>query len=303
MDNIANIAYYEFAIDVAQENRKISECLFGAKATRLISESAEYMEAINEGVASSVIEFIKNLFQKVIDFFKKLFGAISGKNDSGLPKYAVNHNLIKKCEDKIKDIKPEDKNAFKLEKANATAIVDKTLPLVKQIYDKYDKDLNKVMASFESQIEGKSKYELYWLNDAEIEKDKEELKRLSDKDYLADGLTDVSFGDISNIINQYKSSENFMKELRNKLDTAIKKMQEHQKTVEKSKTRLKGEDAKSEEIFNKVRAYILATTAIMTTAATNEFNLNIKKFNSYESILKKFAAFKSEKEEGKEGGK
>ena len=284
MDNTIDILYYEYMQELASNNQQILECIVGSKCVDILKENGQ--DVIFEGnVLTSITKFIKNLFDKVIGFFKKIIDFITGKNktttsDGKEVKKSINLHLITKCEEKMKSFKAEDRNKFKLEHADPSKSVKHNVEEIDKIFDKHSKLLNPIMETI-------GNTQVFAPSHDYVERDNKTIDELSNKESIA--KEDISFNNIVNILSSYKESEKRINELKGKLESSIKQMEEYKKKAENVKP-----TEETQKKWVDIKNYIIAATNTMVKAARANVNLELFAFNSQESILKKFVEFKSE---------
>lgn len=300
MNNNLDIMYYEYMMEMSTENQKIIESLLTSKFVKLLNESSEDKETfIFEGnILESIIEFIKKIFDKIIGFFKKIIDFITGKNKNDEFKFEVNKQLIEKCEKRIKEISAEDRDKFKLEKADTRKAVKDRLPKIEALFKEHDDFLKKSMEKIDNALNKTFSFDLYeWHKPEKMEADDKTLAELTNQENIKKELTDITFTHIANIISEYKNGSESVDKFKNKLEECIKRYESYKKKAEKLKDRAAGEE--SEKTLTELKNYIFSATALLIKAAKANINLEIYNYNSQEKILKKFIEFKSSKGETK----
>lgn len=286
-----DIMYYEYMMESIQADREIKELLLGAKAAGILNEACEELSIYEANIFNTVFEKIKEIFDRVIDFFKRLFDKVT-KERVCVP----DEKLIKKVEDKIKDISNEDKNNFILREANIADNCNKWLSeqsLYGIVKNLAYSDLNAVEKEFNNFLDGKGptdyedRYNKLIKSVTEANKDIDES---TTKDALMKGAKDVSFNDIKTILILYKDKE-ISSKLKNNLVEVTKKMQTKQKEFSKGK----GKEFKTSDISYFQNAITQLTNLIIKLEKSRLQVSNIL-FHNQEAILRKFVAYKSNAE-------
>lgn len=305
MINELDINYYSYLIEMELEHRKFRERLFASTSLNMLRESnnAEFVEPVYEGVLKSIFDFIANIFQKVIDFFKNILNFLTGKKGNNTDySFTVDQDLLTRCEQKMKDFSLEDRKTFKLEKIDAYEILKTNVPSIETLLKNHRNVLDDTMNKFEKLSKADVGLELFKHDTLEtIEKDSKKIDELRNIDNIEDSFKDITFNEISKVMSNYKSGEKIIADLKVEVENSIKDMEGYKKKVEKSNLEKRAITENSEKVIKDVKNYILAATSLITKGSKAKMDLNLIAFGSQGKILRKFVAFKSEKED-KQGG-
>ncbi len=287
--NTIDLMYYEFMIDLVSENRKINEAVMAPKFMKLyVNEGADEISICEAKAIQTVMEFIKKIFDKVIEYCKKMIEFITVK----FP-YKPKKQLIEACDNKLKNATEEEKN-FKLEKVDFT---DKTIDNINYIQDmaaKIKNELSKVMEDFKFAVT-RENFDINKLNTIKEEtKDfTMQLDERSNTENLKKDAKDVTFGSISEILDDYKDSESFVKDFKDSVSNVSKMMNNYKKAVNKVSLLTKRSEKFDQHISN-FKDAILSGTTFINRCMKDTLNLILFDYRNQEYILKKFVSGKSE---------
>lgn len=283
--NTISIDYYSLMLELTQENQKINESIFGSKVMNILNESRSSDElAIYEAnIISSIIEFMKKIFDKVIEFFTNIINRIF-KKEIGIK---VDNKLIKACEEKIKSISNEDRINFKLEKANADKPCYTRITDANAIMKDYSERLKPAMDSVNDTIKTGYGFIFNTFNAEEIKNNNEVLDNSLDKEKIKEECEDIKFSDISGIISDYKNAEAETDKLRKEFENINKDMKRNKRKIEK----IRPASSENKDIINNIKNSLISVTNIIAKSAKTALNLTVIKYRSKESILRKFVSF------------
>ena len=79
MDNI-DILYYDSMLESVIEDRKIMELTMGSRIEMMLNESSNELAIYEAGILNTILDVIKKLFERVIQFIKDIIAYITRKN-------------------------------------------------------------------------------------------------------------------------------------------------------------------------------------------------------------------------------
>lgn len=292
--NELDILYYDIMIESVIEDRKIMDLSFGAKfAKQLLTESWEVEDvAIYEAkVIDGVINAIKTIFDKIIEFLSKL-------HDVVFKTFSPNQKLIKLCEEKIKSITIEERDSFILKSIDFTDSISNNIEPINKLIENTKTDLKEVMKNFDTIFERydeKNVDFLYKVKD-NIEVANKELDILSNIENIKSSANDVQYDNLRDILDSYKLSKQSISEYKEFVKDTEKKMKEYKKKVD-TKMRNNIIERVAMASLTTYKETIYEATGFISMALKTVLNLSITNFKNQEIILKKFITYNGNTEQ------
>ena len=140
MINSLNIDYYNSMIDIVEENRKINEMIMAPKYMKLAESSQEDISIYEGKVTNFIIESIKKIIDKVIEFFGKMVKLVSRKD-----MFTPNKKLMDASYQKLKTMSKEDISNFKLEDIDLSDSIEETIDEIHEEFMEANNHLNTVI--------------------------------------------------------------------------------------------------------------------------------------------------------------
>ena len=196
-----DILYYDIMIENAVEERRVNELIMMPRFAKYVCEGADEVAIIESNVLKTIGESIKNLFQKVIEFFKKILNKILNK-EICKPKM----ELVKACEERIKSFTEADKRQFIIKDADITKTIEKGVNLHTVLFSKSFTALNQIIEKFNTYVNGKQKTDPSYFEKTldGIALLNEQLDKVAELETLKKNGDDVTFGSISEILKNYR---------------------------------------------------------------------------------------------------
>lgn len=283
-----DILYYDMMMESVIEDRKIMELSFGAKfAKQLLTESWEVEDvAIYEAkVIDSIVNAIKTIFDKVVEFLSKLHDVI-------FKSFTPNQKLIKACEEKIKSITVEERDGFILKNIDFTDSIDDSVEPVFGSIKNIKEQLKEVMKNFNTIYdryeEGNIEF-LYKVKD-EVEAANTELEEKTSIENIKKSVKDVKYDNLRDILDNYKAAKQTISDDKEFVKETEKTMKEYRKKVD---TKMKNNIIERVAMANLTtyKEVIYAATGYITKSLKSITSLSITNFKNQEIILKRFIAY------------
>ena len=291
MNNV-DILYYESMIDIVSENRKIMEFITGSNIEmKTIAESSQ-LAIYEANVIETIKNSIKEIFKKVIDFFRGLFKKVTNGDF-----FKVDEKLIKACNEKLKNMSSNDKNGFIVEGISIRgALIDRQKD-VNQYIKECNEDMNTLFQNTN------------WLSDQKMDQLKAAKENLQDESKSFDDITSdkdtfkkqAKNVDIKTVeicldpsLSSYADSKKVIENLKSEISTVENSMKSYERKTEQFIEKNKNEY--TSESINLYRSVIYLYTNCMMKAYRALLSLIIAQFKNEEQILRAFMAYKPHNE-------
>lgn len=273
-----SIAYYEFMIDMEREYQHIKEECFNEKVYQLKSIEESVKDRVN-----SAIKFIKEIFNKIVEFFKNIIKSFKKVESTHLK---VNMKLVRACENKIKTMSAEEQRTFRIPKSlysnNMVTFVkfmNENNEFVANILKKLTYELEKCNSD-KQYVPNVSEQDMQSIDEINSSYDK-----LSDSNTLKSDMNDVTFGDINNVLEDYKKSSNTINIVSAALIQSQKVAEDCKKRVDKL---VEDPDNASDKFFNDFKTAMHKTANLIIKISKGIIDTSVAMFRNYENILNAF---------------
>lgn len=282
-----DILYYDYMIESVAENRKIMELI--ASSSSILENSNELM--IYEGkMIENIVNAIKEIFQKVIDFVRDIIKKITGNKV-----FTPNEKLIKACNEKLKNMSKDEKDNFIIKgislRGKLIGYVDWANDSLDDMYDLLDKITDECNNFTNGKTTNGPSFNKKIVDDclSEIEKkeNREELKKDA-KD--ADIITIQFCLDPSRAT--YANSKNATTNAINYSNKVQKEMKDMQRTMDQKVNASKNNELNT-QTMNEYRTAIYSITNCIMKLFKFTLNMSILQFKNEEAILRKFISMPS----------
>lgn len=277
--NSIDILYYDSMIDLVNENQKINKAIMDSKFTHYFTESQEELSLCEAKVTESIANFFKTIFNKVIEFFKKLINVVSD-----IKNFTPNKKLISQVEDKVKSMSSEDKKKFNIEiKIN---IVNKNTPYLDYLLDRSEE----AISDLEDIVYNIKDLAYKDVLPENLEKELEDFK--TELEEPTKTPIDIKYNDLKEILSQYENMYSRVKTLRSNLQADQNSMNNYKKTIENMIR--KNTNSEYNTILNKYREITLKICNIVMKVNKEIINEMMNSFKLYENVLKSLDINKKE---------
>jgi hypothetical protein len=189
------------------ENHKITEMIMAPKFAKLLNESVDQddFEIHKTKTIELVSEFVNKSFENASNILTEVTENLNVINS--------NDRLIITCEAKMKSITRDDRDNFVIEKCNISDSINESKTELLQDIQTVSRELCKILeSSFESKEEYSKVMKSFRTTVSEC------MSKLNKIDVSKMETSDVTFEELSNILNEYKNTKVFIE---NTVDSLI----------------------------------------------------------------------------------
>ena len=289
MNNI-DILYYDYMAEMVSENRKIMEFTIGSSIEmKSIMESSDLV--IYEGkVIDTIVNSIKEIFKKVIEFFRNLFKKVTSEE-----MFKPDEKLIKACNEKLKNMSKEDKDNFFVEGISIRGELIYRQDKVNDMIEGANREIE-VLYKRSGTLSDKDFEEI---NDQKNVMDEfskeldENINYVMNKEEMMKNAKDIDIITVELCLDPsrstYANSKQTLEKAKSVCNDMEKRMKKYEQDTDKFIKRARNE--MKTEVLNDYRSTIyLYTSAIMKLNRTL-ISLAIMQFKNEEQILRKFIAY------------
>ena len=294
IDNSIDILYYDQMIENAIEDRKIQEAIFECNYNCIVNENTEI--AIYEAnVFETILNAIKKLIDRVIEFVKGLIEKITGKLF-----FTPNKKLIRDCMEKIKSMTKEEKDQVNMKSIDMIKDVNKRIEWSDKQYIIVFQKFQEAVAHTNRFLGNKDKKNtMFNLSDDQLDRTKEgivtlnaAIDKLSNIEDMRNNANDIKFNDIIKILDEYKDDKgaDSIKVLNSKCNKIVGEMRHAQQTMNRwvNDNRFEIIRAYDQKELSKYRDLIHFLSGAVINICKFEFNMNVLIFRNKEAILRRF---------------
>lgn len=278
--NSIDILYYDNMIDLVNENHKINKAIMDSKFTHYFTESQEELSLCEAKVTESIANFFKAIFDKVIEFFKKLINVVSD-----IKNFTPNKKLISQSEDKLKSMSQDEKKEFSIKVKLNLLNDDQYLDYLLERSEKAISDLEEIVYNIKDLA---YKDTLPENLEKELEDFDTELKEPTKTEVT------IKYIGLKEIISQYENMYSRVKTLRSQLQADQNSMNNYKKTIENMIRKNTNNDYNN--ILNKYREITLKICNIIMRVNKEIINEMMYSFKLYEEVLKFYTKNKEDYE-------
>lgn len=282
MGNEITISYYDFAIESAIENRKIKEMLTGYNMARIVNENSGDDVLLEANLIQTLVQFIKKIFDKVVQFFQKVINFFTGKDQ-----FVQDRTLIRDCENKLKNMsreqtqnlsipdiyKPWNENFEKLQdyKNSILNSLDKFVNELVDVSNGIKKEETLNIEKFQAEIDELKTVEDIFGNDQNIQ------------------YKDVDYNTLLEILDSYKKSRENSGQNIDAFNNIKKQIKDCRKKVDKIDQKNENFDAGN---VYKYKNIIYTATDFLLKYAEKLTKIATYNFQNKEAVLKRFVSMK-----------
>ena len=293
MDNSIEILYYESMIDSVVEDRKIMESIIESKyASYLLKENSEELAIYEANMFDSIMSAFSALFEKVVEFIKKLIEKITGRL-----LLTVDKKLIEQCTEKIKALSREERDKFKLINIDISKSVNDNLEWAEPVEGKLMQYINFVISGVNKFLEASRNDRSHDIPQDQLDKFKDAVANFntaidnrSDVEKMKREANSVDFDYIRGALDSYSSSKDSIKNLNTRLNKVRDKMREHQRNMNTLVKINRGNIIRkhNQSQLVKYRDVVQLTTNAMIKLCKFQTNMVVLLFRNEERILRRF---------------
>ena len=280
------IIYYEYMIDLERADHQIKEeCLM-----KYINES-DSLYLVEGAKIDAAIKFIKSLFTRIVEAFKKMIQTFSKLKSTYLK---PNMKLVRACEDKIKSMSISEQNDIVLKKVmysnNMKVFVEflkDNNPIVTNILAKLTTELEECNRD-DSHVPNVSDNDIQTINQIDKSYD-----RLSDKETLTIDMEDANFSDIRKVLDEYKKSADSINTV---TDALIKSQKNAEKCKQKVDKLASKEENINDEFIKQLKVVMINTANLTIKISKGIIETSVGMFKNDEKILNAFINWKTNTE-------